>query len=115
MVLALGGAGLYFGKLTLPPGECPVQPHAPSTSYHSHNLSGRSPTSSTSESPVHIAQGGMPWDSDTLGKYKYHPGGDLSKAPRDAPSALNSVVIPNVTVPKEMHDQFNKWGKEGYP
>jgi hypothetical protein len=57
----------------------------------------------------------MPWDSDTLGKYKYHPGGDPSKAPRDAPSALNSVVIPKVTVSKEMHEQFNKWGKEGYP
>jgi hypothetical protein len=62
-----------------------------------------------------MAQAGKPWDSDTLGKYKYHPGGDKTQSPRDAPSALNSVVIPNVTVPAEMHEQFNKWGKEGYP
>ena len=78
-----------------------------------HHYAGRSPTSSTSESPVSI--GGMPWDSETLGKYKYHPGGDASKEPRDAPSALNSVVVPNITASKEMHDKFNKWGKEGYP
>lgn len=56
----------------------------------------------------------MPWDSDTLGKYKYHPGGDTSAEPRDAPSALNSVVVPNVKLPAEQHEQFNKWGKDGY-
>ncbi|GJN69298.1 hypothetical protein VFPFJ_06011 [Purpureocillium lilacinum] len=88
MVAALGGAGFYFG---------------------------RSPTHSTSEAPVKIAQGGMPWESDAQGKYKYHPGGDPNAEPRDAPSALNVVVVPNVTLPKELHDKYNKWGKDGYP
>jgi nicotinate dehydrogenase subunit B len=40
---------------------------------------------------------------------------DLKAAPRDAPSALNAVVVPNVTLPRELHDKFNKWGKDGYP
>lgn len=77
---------------------------------------GRSPTGSTSESPVNIAKDGMPWEGDASGgKYKYHPGGDLNQEPKEAPSALNVVVVPNVTLPKELHDKFNKWGKEGYP
>ncbi|KAL7925875.1 hypothetical protein ACQKWADRAFT_310155 [Trichoderma austrokoningii] len=86
MVLALGGAGLYFG---------------------------RSPTGATSESPVNVDK--MAWESGSEGKYSYHPGGDPSATPRDAPSALNVVIIPNVTAPKEYHDKYNKWGKEGYP
>ncbi|KAL6813267.1 hypothetical protein GGI42DRAFT_314047 [Trichoderma sp. SZMC 28013] len=86
MVAALGGAGFYFG---------------------------RSPTHATSESPVNVAS--MAWEGEGQGKYKYHPGGDPNATPRDAPSALNVVIIPNVTAPKEYHDKFNKWGKEGYP
>ncbi|CAH0040139.1 unnamed protein product [Clonostachys rosea] len=88
MVAALAGAGFYFG---------------------------RTPTSSTSESPVGIAKGGMPWETNTSGKYQYHPGGDASQAPKDAPSALNSVIVPNVTLPAELHEKFNKFGKDGYP
>ncbi|KAK1976417.1 hypothetical protein LZ30DRAFT_603536 [Colletotrichum cereale] len=86
MVAALGGAGLYFG---------------------------RSPTSSTSESPV--LKAGMPWETQGEGKYMYHPGGNPNNAPRDAPSAVNTVIIPDVTLPKELHDKYNKWGKDGYP
>ncbi|KAK1992760.1 hypothetical protein LX36DRAFT_662133 [Colletotrichum falcatum] len=86
MVAALGGAGLYFG---------------------------RSPTSSTSESPV--LKAGMPWETEGEGKYKYHPGGNPNNEPKDAPSAVNTVIIPDVTLPKELHDKYNKWGKEGYP
>ncbi|GKT42582.1 uncharacterized protein ColSpa_02763 [Colletotrichum spaethianum] len=105
MVAALGGAGLYFG---------------------------RSPTSSTSESPV--LKAGMPWETEGAGKYKYHPGGNPSNEPKDAPSAVNTVIIPDVTLPKcisrdlkqknasmltnmtqELHDKYNKWGKDGYP
>ncbi|KAG7056716.1 hypothetical protein JMJ78_0000507 [Colletotrichum scovillei] len=86
MVAALGGAGLYFG---------------------------RSPTSSTSESPV--LKAGMPWETDSEGKYKYHPGGNPANEPRDAPSAVNTVIIPDVTLPKELHEKYNKWGKDGYP
>ena len=88
MVAALGGAGFYFG---------------------------RSPTSATSEKGVAIAKGGMPWESEHGGKYQYHPGGDHKATPKEAPSALNAVVVPNVTLPKELHDKFNKWGKDGYP
>lgn len=81
--------------------------------YTNVSLAGRSPTHATSESPVNVAS--MAWEGEGKGKYQYHPGGDPNAAPRDAPSALNVVIIPNVTAPKEYHDKFNKWGKEGYP
>ena len=64
-----------------------------------------------------MAEGSMPWQTDGNSedfKYQYHPGGDKSKAPKDAPSALNSVIVPKVNLPKEMHDRYNKWGKDGY-
>lgn len=64
---------------------------------------------------MRIADQGMPWEAESLGKYKYHPGGDRSKEAQDAPSALNVVVVPNVTLPAELHDAMNKWGKDGYP
>ncbi|KAG5934758.1 hypothetical protein E4U60_003602 [Claviceps pazoutovae] len=88
MLATLSGAGFYFG---------------------------RSPTKSTSEDVVSIARSGMPWEGDSEGKYKYHPGGDINADPRDAPSALNVTVIPAVSLPAELHEQFNKWGKDGYP
>ncbi|KAL8906391.1 MAG: hypothetical protein Q9207_002052 [Kuettlingeria erythrocarpa] len=83
---------------------------------------GRKPTSASSEAPVSMAEGTMPWqtstakgdDKGTHFKYQYHPGGDKNKAPKNAPSALNSVIIPNVTLPKSWHDQYNKWGKDEY-
>ncbi|KAI0805063.1 hypothetical protein GGR55DRAFT_681349 [Xylaria sp. FL0064] len=86
MLLALGGAGLYFGS---------------------------TPTSSTSEAKVGVAKAGMPWETGaTEGKYRYHPGGDGTVEPRDAPSAVNVVVIPDVDLPKRLHDKYNKWGKD---
>ncbi|KAK1768802.1 hypothetical protein QBC33DRAFT_533746 [Phialemonium atrogriseum] len=88
MVAALAGAGFYFG---------------------------RSPTTSTSESAVSISKAGMPWETDGAeGKYKYHPQGDVNAAPKDAPSAINVVVVPDVNLPKNLHDKYNKWGKDGY-
>ncbi|KAL2172627.1 hypothetical protein VTG60DRAFT_4746 [Thermothelomyces hinnuleus] len=76
---------------------------------------GRSPTSSTSESRVPLAKNSMPWETDsTHGKYKYHPGADDNAPPKDAPSAVNVVVIPDVELPKRLHDKYNKWGKDGY-
>ena len=43
----------------------------------------------------------MPWESGSgAGKYQYYPGGDPSAAPKDAPSAVNVVVVPNVNLPK---------------
>lgn len=48
-----------------------------------------------------MASSGMPWETGASeGKYRYHPGGDPSQAPKDAPSAVNVVVIPDVTLPK---------------
>ncbi|KAI1007027.1 hypothetical protein K3495_g1196 [Podosphaera aphanis] len=82
---------------------------------------GRKPTSSTSETKIAIASDSMPWqsknsDNNAQGdyKYKYHPGGDSRNSPENAPSALNVVIVPNVTLPKELHDKFNKWGKDDY-
>ena len=102
---------------------------------------GSSPTTSTSEAKVKLAKSSMPWegtDSGT-GKYQYHPGGDTGAAAKDAPSAVNVVVVPDVNLPKvsrvavivcapdiplandifppltqRLHDKWNKWGKDGY-
>lgn len=43
----------------------------------------------------------MPWETGSeSGKYQYHPGGDPANAPKDAPSAVNVVVVPDVDLPK---------------
>ncbi|KAJ4325651.1 hypothetical protein N0V94_000606 [Neodidymelliopsis sp. IMI 364377] len=73
----------------------------------------RSPTSASSERTVSKAEHSEPWKQGGSSPYQYHPGGDTS-VKKDAPSALNVVVIPNVTLPKELHDTYNKWGKDGY-
>jgi hypothetical protein len=50
---------------------------------------------------VPMAKEGMPWETgSTEGKYRYHPGGDRNAPPKDAPSAVNVVVVPDVTLPK---------------
>lgn len=60
---------------------------------------GASPTSSTSERKVPHA--GNPWEAGGgEGKYMYYPGGDRSAEPKEAPSAVNVVVVPDVTLPK---------------
>ena len=65
---------------------------------------GSKPTSASSESKVPLAEGSMPWQTEASSKedfkYQYHPGGDKSKAPKEAPSALNVVIVPNVNLPK---------------
>ncbi|EAS35085.1 uncharacterized protein CIMG_00439 [Coccidioides immitis RS] len=80
---------------------------------------GRSPTTVTSESNIRIGESAMPWEVDEKDveaqgnfKYQYHPHGDKNKPLKSAPSALNEVVIPNVTLPKDLHDRFNKYGKD---
>ncbi|EDP53088.1 conserved hypothetical protein [Aspergillus fumigatus A1163] len=76
---------------------------------------GRKPTSVTSESNVRIGESAMPWERDDDGKiykYQYHPHGDKSQPLRNAPSALNTVIVPNVTLPVDLHERFNKYGKE---
>jgi len=69
---------------------------------------GRKPTSATSEAEVSVANSSMPWevegdhdheDHSKHFKYQYHPRGDKGST-KNAPSALNTVVIPNVTLPR---------------
>lgn len=63
---------------------------------------GSKPTSVTSESNVRIGESSMPWEGGEEGKiykYRYHPHGDKSQPLRNAPSALNTVIVPNVTLP----------------
>ncbi|KAF2104393.1 hypothetical protein NA57DRAFT_70600 [Rhizodiscina lignyota] len=74
----------------------------------------RNPTTASSEANTNRVPGSEPWKSGGEGKYQYHPGGDTSHK-KDAPSALNVVIVPNVNLPKELHEKYNKWGKEGYP
>lgn len=71
------------------------------------------PTTATDQKSVSMAPGSMPWQSDgSKGdqaranyKYKYHPGGDPRAEQKEAPSALHSVVVPNVTLPKVSWDR----------
>lgn len=69
------------------------------TSNTNHLKPGRSPTGATSEKSVPMAKNSMPWETGSSGKYQYHPGADPNASPKDAPSAVNVVVVPNVTLP----------------
>jgi hypothetical protein len=80
---------------------------------------GRKPTSATSEAEISVANSSMPWqvdhdhdDHSKHFKYQYHPKGDRSQTPRNAPSALNTVVIPNVTLPKVGSLDISTTGRE---
>ncbi|KAL0639854.1 hypothetical protein Q9L58_001171 [Maublancomyces gigas] len=76
---------------------------------------------SSEEGRVNVAQDSAPWKDDNLEnsdqnnyKYKYHPQADHRKPPKPAPSALHSVIIPNVTLPRHLHEKYNKFGKDNY-
>jgi hypothetical protein len=114
MAGAFGLAGYYFGKI-------------PTIVSHDRNINwsiliGSKPTSATSESKVNIAPHSMPWQTESARgdsareqfKYQYHPGGDPKNPPRDAPSALNSVIVPNVNLPKVgpviIYTSVHGWG-----
>lgn len=44
---------------------------------------------------------GTPWETGSgEGKYQYYPGGDRNADPKEAPSAINVVVVPDVNLPK---------------
>ncbi|KAI9885377.1 MAG: Eukaryotic peptide chain release factor GTP-binding subunit [Watsoniomyces obsoletus] len=82
---------------------------------------GSKPTATSEETKVGMAAKSMPWQDDGSTnenggsfKYKYHPGGDPKKPPKEAPSALHSVIVPNVTLPKHLHDRFNKYGRDDW-
>lgn len=97
MVAAFAGAGFYFGTSSL------LERIVDDTEFKLISASppGRTPTKATDEAHVEIAKSGMPWESEGgQGKYSYHPGGDTRNAPKDAPSAINVVVVPDVTLPK---------------
>lgn len=65
---------------------------------------GSKPTSVTSESNVRIGESAMPWHGEAADgkvyKYQYHPHGDKNQPLRAAPSAMNTVIVPNVTLPE---------------
>lgn len=46
----------------------------------------------------------MPWhaseEDGKVYKYQYHPHGDKNQPLRAAPSAMNTVIVPNVTLPE---------------
>lgn len=46
----------------------------------------------------------MPWhaaeEDGKVYKYQYHPHGDTSQPLRNAPSAMNTVIVPKVTLPE---------------
>ncbi|KAI5295291.1 hypothetical protein KEM52_001810 [Ascosphaera acerosa] len=80
---------------------------------------GRNPVNST-EKDLHnvgVAESKMPWQVENhegkAFKYQYHPKGDATTVAA-APSALNEVVVPSVTLPVDIHEKFNKYGKEDY-
>lgn len=45
----------------------------------------------------------MPWhnvsEDGKIYKYQYHPHGDKNQPLRAAPSAMNTVIVPNVSLP----------------
>jgi len=67
------------------------------------------PTSSSSENKVGKADGTEPWKTGRDAQYQYHPHGDPSKPRKDAPSALNEVIIPNVNLPKVSLSENKRW------
>lgn len=55
---------------------------------------------------------GSPWETGGTGKYQYYPGGDRSAEPKDAPSAINTVVVPDVNLPKvRTHMHMSRRGR----
>lgn len=68
----------------------------------------RNPTSSSSENPVARVEHSEPWKTGGHARYQYHPGGDPSRGKKDAPSALNEVIIPNVNLPKVGLESVNE-------
>ncbi|KAI5779841.1 hypothetical protein EDC01DRAFT_776863 [Geopyxis carbonaria] len=85
---------------------------------------GRNPTMAHSEEGrINMAAHSAPWNASDAElaeddgrdyKYKYHPGANYRNAPKKAPGALHSVVVPSVTVSREVHERFNKYGREEF-
>lgn len=72
------------------------------------------PTSASSENKIGKADGTEPWKTGRDAAYQYHPHGDPTKPRKDAPSALNEVIIPNVNLPKvSVLVFFGRWEERG--
>jgi len=69
----------------------------------------RNPTSSSSQNKVAMAVDSEPWKTGGDAAYQYHPHGDPAKGKKDAPSALNEVIIPNVNLPKVSYQGREEW------
>jgi len=80
-----------------------------------HFSSNPTTASGGKESKVAKVAGSEPWHTGKDAAYEYHPYGDTSADKKDAPSPLYVSIIPNVNLPKELHEQFNKYGKDDYP
>ncbi|RPA95788.1 hypothetical protein L873DRAFT_1289210 [Choiromyces venosus 120613-1] len=82
----------------------------------------RKPTmAAAEEGRINVVRGSAPWNEDGLPnsdqdnyKYKYYPDADYRKTPNNAPGALHSVIIPDVNLPKHLHEKYNKYGKDNY-
>lgn len=73
------------------------------------------PTGADDKSGVSAVPNSEPWKNEgTKGKYQYYVRGDKTMGLKDHPSALNTTIIPNVTLPKELHEKYNKYGKPGW-
>jgi hypothetical protein len=61
----------------------------------------------------------MPWhaasEDGKIYKYQYHPNGDKSQPLRAAPSALNTVIVPNVTLPEVCSPSSLSGPKPAFP
>jgi len=60
------------------------------------------PTSPSSEQKIAKVPNSEPWKTQSEAMYQYYPGGNPNAPKKDAPSALNEVIIPNVNLPKVM-------------
>lgn len=90
---AFGLAGWYFGMSSFhPPQGCLI--------LIVKLLLVRNPTTNSSEANIVKAHESEPWKTGRASVYQYHPGGDTSAPPKDAPSALNVVIVPNVNLPR---------------
>ncbi|KAI4746014.1 hypothetical protein E4T50_03603 [Aureobasidium sp. EXF-12298] len=73
----------------------------------------------TGETRTSRIEGTKPWEDGaegSTGKYRYQTRASPGKEAKikDAPSALNSVIVPNVNLPRKLHEKYNKWGKDDY-
>lgn len=88
----------------VPPSSRDYNPLGRKLTLKINRYFGRKPTSVNSESNVRIGQSAMPWHAEEedgkVYKYQYHPHGDTNQPLRNAPSAMNTVIVPKVTLPE---------------